>query len=92
MKKIKDSIKQDGIGFEAFKCASCGEEIMNMSQLKSLASKYRTLRKAKEIIFSKWGNSIAVRIPSEIAEEYHITAGKEGLLTKDKQGIRIIPA
>ncbi len=91
MEKIKDSTKEDKIEFEAFKCTSCGEEIMNMAQLKNLAQKYRKMRHAKEITFAKWGNSIAVRIPSDIAEEYHITSGKQGILTKDKQGIKIIP-
>ncbi|MEK6826572.1 MAG: AbrB/MazE/SpoVT family DNA-binding domain-containing protein [Nanoarchaeota archaeon] len=91
MKKVKDKIEQDGVEFEAFKCGSCGEEIMNMKQLKLLAQKYRKLRQAKEITFSKWGNSIAVRIPTEIVNEYRIKSGKQGILTKDKEGIRIIP-
>lgn len=88
---VKDVIAQDGIEFEAYRCSKCGEEIMTMKQLKILAGKYRTLRKAKEVTFSKWGNSIAVRIPNEIVEEYHLNAGKHGLLTKDKEGIKIIP-
>ncbi|MBI4149510.1 hypothetical protein HY491_03610 [Candidatus Woesearchaeota archaeon] len=92
MEKMKDIIKQDGMSFDAFRCTACGEEIMNMQQLKMLAQKYRKLRHAKEITFAKWGNSIAVRIPSEIVDEYHITSGKQGILTKDKEGIRIIPA
>ncbi len=91
MKPIKDTIKEDGIEFEAFKCSNCGEEIMDMKQLGILANKYRKLRKAKEIVFSKWGNSIAVRIPSEIVEEYKIKSGGQGILTKDKHGIKIIP-
>jgi transposase-like protein len=92
MERVKDVVEQDGIEFEAFKCASCGEEIMDMKQLGTLASKYRKLRKAKEITFAKWGNSIAVRIPSDLAKEYHIEAGKSGILTKDKEGIKIISA
>jgi len=92
MKKIKDIMEQDGLSFEAFRCNSCGEELMNMKQLKVLANKYRRLRKAKEITFAKWGNSIAVRIPHELVEEYHITSGKQGILTKDKEGIKIIPS
>lgn len=92
MEKVRDKIKEDGIAFEAFKCQSCGEEIMNMRQLKLLADKYRKLRKAKEITFAKWGNSIAVRIPSEIAEEYKIKSGRSGIITKDKEGIKIIPS
>ena len=78
MEKIKDVIEQDGLEFKAFKCKSCGEEIMNMKQLKSLARKYRKLRKAKEITFAKWGNSIAVRILREIVDEYGITSGRQG--------------
>ena len=91
MEKVKDVIEQDGIEFEAFKCGSCGEKIMDMEQLKVLAKEYRNLRKAKEITFAKWGNSIAVRIPSDIVEAYNITSGKHAILTTDKKGIKIIP-
>jgi len=91
MEITKDIIKQDKIEFEAFRCMSCGEELLDSKQLKNLAAKYRKLRAAKEIVFSQWGNSIAVRIPKDIAEEYHITSGTHGLLTKDKDGIKIIP-
>ena len=31
------------------------------------------------------------RIPSEIADEYELSAGKHGLLTREKEGIKIIP-
>ena len=92
MVKKKDIMEQDGIEFEAYKCSECGEGIMTMKQLKVLAGKYRRLRNAKEITFAKWGNSIAVRIPSDIARKYNISAGKHATLTKDKEGIRIIPA
>lgn len=91
MEKQKDVIEQDGIEFEAFKCSSCGEEIMNMKQLKALAGKYRKLRKAKEVTFAKWGNSLAVRIPSDIAGEFKLSAGKHGIIMKEKKGIKIIP-
>ena len=91
MNKMKDKIKQDDVEFDAFKCAQCGEEIMTMSKLKVLANKYRKLRQAKDVTFSKWGNSLAVRIPSDIADEFHISAGKHGILTKDKDGIKIRP-
>ena len=92
MEKIKDVIKEDGIIFEAFRCRSCGEELMNMKQLKGLANQYRKLRRGKDIIFSQWGNSIAVRIPKDVVMQYRITSGKRGTLTKDKDGIKIIPA
>jgi len=92
MKKIKDSIKQDGIEFDAFRCTKCKEEIMTVAQLEGLAKKYRKLRDVKKITFAKWGNSIALRIPSDIAKEYSITEGKRGTITKEKEGIKIIPA
>ena len=85
-------MEQDGVEFEVLRCPDCSEELMTMKQLKILANKYRELRKAKEITFSKWGNSLAVRIPNEIAEELRITEGKHGTLTKEKNGIKIIPA
>lgn len=40
MKIVKDIMKEDNIEFEALKCNKCGEEIMNMKQLKILAKKY----------------------------------------------------
>lgn len=89
MQKIKDRISQDKVGFEAYKCSSCGEELMNMSQLKSLAAKYRKLRHARPVRFAKWGNSIAVRIPKDFVNDFKIGDGKEGLMTKDKESIRI---
>ena len=91
MAKVKNIMEQDGIEFEEFKCSSCGEEIVDMKQLEALADKYRKLRKAKEITFAKWGNSIAIRIPSDIVDEYKITSGKHAILTAEKRGIKIIP-
>lgn len=91
MEKKKDVIEQDGVEFEALKCSQCGEEIMTMKQLKALAGKYRKMRNAKEVTFAKWGNSIAVRIPSDIAKEYDIHAGKHGILVKEKEGIKLTP-
>lgn len=90
MEKIKDTIKQDRIEFEAFRCKLCGEEVMNMKQLKNLSQEYRKLKQAKEITFAKWGNSLAVRIPNDIVNEYHLRSGKKGILTKDKEGIKLI--
>ncbi len=88
----KDQFKEDGVEYEVYRCQKCGEELLDSKQLGALASKYRELRKAKEIVFSKWGNSIAVRIPSDLIEEYGIKSGSHGLVTKDKEGIKIIPS
>ncbi|MDD9953956.1 MAG: AbrB/MazE/SpoVT family DNA-binding domain-containing protein [Candidatus Woesearchaeota archaeon] len=90
MKAFRDSIEEDGIGFDAYKCA-CGEEILDMQQMKALAKKYRTLRDAKKITFSQWGNSLAVRIPKDFVTDLSLANGTSGLITKDKKGIRIVP-
>ena len=86
----QDEMEEDGIPFEAFRCISCKEEFLDMKQLDALADQYKRIRKAKEVTFSQWGNSIAVRIPHEIAHELHIKSGKHGLITKDKEGIKIL--
>ena len=91
MEKKKGIMEQDGIEFEAYKCLECGEEIMNMKQLRVLANKYRKLRHAKDITFARCGNNTDVSSPSYSANEYNISAGKHGTLTKDKEGIKIIP-
>ena len=90
MKEVKDTIEQDKVGFTAYKCAKCGEELMNMNQLKEVAKKYRDLRKAREIIFTKWGNSLAVRIPKEFADELDLKEGGHGVLKRSKEGLEII--
>ncbi len=92
MKIVNGVMELDNVPFEAFKCNKCGGEILDMEQLKVLANKYRELRKAREITFSKWGNSLAIRIPSEMANEFNIKEGKHGLITREKDGIKIIPA
>jgi DNA-directed RNA polymerase subunit RPC12/RpoP len=92
MKTFVDRIPNEKIDFEFYRCLNCGEEILDMQQLKVLANKYKRLRKAKEITFSKWGNSIAVRIPNDIVKNYKIKSGKHGTIIKEKEGIKIIPS
>ncbi len=90
MKRIESVMSPEKVPYEAFRCPKCGEEILTMPQLKKLADRYKRLRKAKEVTFSQWGNSLAVRIPHEIADELKIKSGKQGLIIKDKEGIKIL--
>ena len=92
MNKVQDKIEEDLVDFEAYQCQKCGEELINSNQLKSLATKYRQLRKAKDILFTKWGNSLAIRIPKEIVGQLGIKEGSKGLIKKDKNSITIIPS
>ncbi len=90
MEKVEDQIEQDKVAFDAYKCGKCGEELMDMKQLRKLAAKYHQLRKAKEITFVKWGNSLAMRIPQEFVQEMGIKEGSHALLRKGKEGLEII--
>ena len=41
MEKIEDAMKQDGVTFYAHRCGKCGEELMDMNQLKELAKEMK---------------------------------------------------
>jgi len=90
MGKVKG--KMNGVEYEFFKCKKCGEELLDMQQLKELGKKHKKMRTSKEVTFAKWGNSLAIRIPKDIVDEFHLSPGKEAVLFKDKEGIRIIPS
>lgn len=87
---IQSEIHQDKVPFQAYRCGKCGEELLDMKQLKELATKYRQLRRAKEITFTKWGNSLAIRIPQEFVKELHIKEGSHALLKRSESGLEIV--
>ena len=89
MKLKKGSFEEDNISYDYYRCDSCNEEILDMDQMKKVSHSYRKLRDAKKITFSRWGNSLALRIPKELVDELEIKEGKTGLMYKDKDGIRI---
>lgn len=89
MKRVKDEIAEDKVAFSAYRCEKCGEELLTMSQLKGLAEKYRELRRAKHTRIVRWGNSLAVRIPQELAEELGIGEGDNAVLKKSRSGFEV---
>ena len=90
MDNVESVIEQDGISFRAHKCNKCGEEILDMDQLKNLADKYKKLRDAKSVKFSKWGNSLAVRIPKELTEKLALSDGKKAYIIEEKNSLKIM--
>ena len=84
MEVVDDSL--DGVKFKSYKC-SCGQELMDMQQLEVLAKEFR---KMKPVKFSRWGNSLAVRIPKEVADSLGLKDGSEGRILKEKNGMKII--
>ena len=81
----------EGIEYHYYQCQQCGEEILNMEQLHSVAQKYRLL-KSYHVKLSKWGLSLGVRIPKELAVRYKLKENKELIIIPEKQGMKVIPA
>lgn len=89
MKELK-SKTLEGIEYSYFKCNKCGEEILNMSQLHNVAEKYREMKRFHTKI-SKWGMSLGLRIPKELAQKYNFKDNGEVTMIPEKEGIKIIP-
>ncbi|HIH15963.1 MAG TPA: AbrB/MazE/SpoVT family DNA-binding domain-containing protein [Candidatus Diapherotrites archaeon] len=79
----------EGIGYAYFKCGSCGEEIVNMSQLHAVAKEYREMKRYTAKI-SQWGESLALRIPKALAQEYGLKKDGRVTLVPEKKAIKII--
>lgn len=79
----------EGVSYNYFKCDKCGEEIVDMSQLHNVAEKYMLMKKYN-VKLSKWGLSIGLRIPKEIAKKYHFRDNEEVTIIPEDIGIKII--
>lgn len=80
--------RHNNIAFSAFKCAGCGEEIMDMQQAMAYM---QAAEKARSVTFSKWGESLAVRIPAEIAKLFRIRRRQAGKIVVEDDGFKIVP-
>jgi len=81
----------EGFEYKYFKCEKCGEEILDMGQLHNIAQRYREMKRFHTKI-SKWGMSLGLRIPKELAVRYHLKDDKEVMIIPEKEGMKIIPA
>lgn len=79
----------EGIGYNYFKCMKCGEEVLNMSQLHSVAEKYRVI-KNYHVKLTKWGLSLGMRIPKEIVKKYKLKDNAEVVIIPDESGIKVV--
>ena len=89
MEELTDKTPE-GVGYTYFKCGKCGEEILNMSQLHTVAEKYREMKRFHAKI-SKWGMSLGLRIPKELVQKYGLKDNEEVAMIPEKEGIKIIP-
>ena len=76
---------------EINECEKCGEEILNMEQLHTVANKYRMI-KNYHVKLSSWGLSLGVRIPKEMIQKYKLKNNDKLVLIAEKDGIKVVPA
>ena len=70
-------------------CGNCGNEVVNMKQLHSVAEKYRVMKRYSAKL-SKWGLSLGVRIPKDLVRKYNFKQEEEVIIVPEKGGIRIV--
>ena len=79
----------EGATYSYYRCANCCEEIVDMKQLQAVAQQYREMKKYTAKI-SKWGESLGIRIPKELAEQYSLKQNGEVTLIPEKKAIKIV--
>lgn len=66
--------------FEAEVCPSCGETFLGEAAMRKLEARAKELGVwglGRKLKVSRSGNSLVLRIPSDVAKFLHLTAGKE---------------
>lgn len=81
----------EGVDYNYFQCSKCGEEIVDMDQLRKVAAEYRTMKNF-HLKISKWGSSLGIRIPKEVAKRYGLEDDSEVVMIPEEREIKIIPA
>ena len=87
MEEKKDETPEE-ISYNYYSCPKCEEELVDMKQLHNVAQKYRELKRYSATV-SKWGESLAIRIPKELAKEYGLKPNKQVNLIPGKNAIKI---
>ncbi len=92
MVEIQGEFGPEKIDFKGIHCPKCGEEFLTMEQLKELGEKHKVWRESQKSTFTKWGNSLGIRIPSELVAALKIKPGRTAYITREKNAIKIVPA
>ena len=79
----------EGVPYNYFKCGKCGEEVVSRRQLHAVANEYRLL-KAYTAKISRWGDSLAMRIPKALVKRYGLEQNQEVTLRPEKKAIKIL--
>lgn len=87
--RVKKSETDDGIPYSYHACPSCGQKLVDMKQLHEVAQRYRELKQYQATV-SKWGSSLAIRIPKELAKSHNLKENKQVKLIPEKKAIKIV--
>jgi len=79
----------EGIEYQYYKCAKCGEEIVDLSQLHKVAEKYRKIKTYSAKI-SKWGMSLGFRFPKELTQKYKLRSDTKVKIIPEEEGMKIM--
>ncbi len=87
--ELKNDISEEGVEYEGYKCNSCGDIILDMDQARVF---YKALEKIYNVKLSKWGESLALRIPAGIARSLHLKPRQKARIIPEKNYFKVIPA
>ncbi len=79
----------EGFEYSYFSCPKCGEEVLSLGQLEEVAKKYAEMKKYS-VKISKWGESLAMRFPRELAKKYGLKKNEKLTLIPEKNSIKIL--
>ena len=85
----KKGVTPEGFEYDYNQCHKCSEATVDMRQLHTVTQKYREMKKYSAKI-SRWGGSLVMRFPKELAEQYCLKQNNEVTLAPEKKAIRII--
>lgn len=85
----KNNVSEEGIAYEAYKCNSCSEVILDMGQARVF---YKALEKIYSVKLSKWGESLAVRIPASVVRSLHLKPRQTARIIQEKNSFKVVPA
>ena len=89
--KKQSGMTNDGLNYVFFKCVGCGSELASTDQLQEIAAQSRALKTYSAKI-TKWGASLGIRIPKELATTHNITHNEEVVIVPEKGGFRVVPS
>lgn len=88
MYELKTNKSPEGIEYTGFKCNKCGEVLLNFGQARVF---YKALEQIYSVKLSKWGESLAVRIPASVVRSLHLKEKQTMQIIAEKNAFRVVP-